>query len=746
MSREEQEFIAKLRATFKLEAEEHLQAISTSLLELEKSPSSAPPTVVEKVFREVHSLKGAARAVDLSEIEAICHAMESVFASWKSELTTPSPQVMDTLHRALDEIRAILESPNAAGPSGQLIGNLNHLQIGAASAPKSEQAIVTPAAAAVPAPCPLPDKSPTTQTVRIPIEKLDRRLLQAEDMLSLKAMTGARAAELRELAGRFEQWRHEWAKISIEVRSMRQILEHSSSSANGTIINFLDWNADYLHSLDQQVRAAASQADQDRHAVAKRVDDLMVDSKKLIMLPFSTVAEVFPKVVRDLCREQGKEAEIVVRGGEVEIDKRILEELKDALLHVLRNCVDHGVELPEDRIRRNKSPRATIQIQVSAVEGDKVEIQVSDDGSGIDVHGVKESAIEHGIISPQDAQRLGDADALNLVFHSDVSTRTAVTAISGRGLGMAIVRAKADKLGGEVSLESRPDHGTTLRLVLPLTLATFRGVVVSVADRVFVFPTANLERALRILPAEIRTVENRQVISVRQSLVCVTRLQSILDLPPSNAQVKNDTPVPVVVVRSGDLRIGIIVDNVLREEEVLVKPLRKPLVRVRNIAGATVLASGKTALVLNVTDLMECAKSHGAAPAVEAEARTILKPSRRVLVVEDSITSRMLLKGILESAGFDVRTAVDGLDALAALQEDKFALVVSDVEMPRMTGLDLAQRIRADGRLADLPVILVTALETREERERGLTAGASAYLAKSSFDQSNLLEAIGRLI
>jgi two-component system chemotaxis sensor kinase CheA len=745
MSREEQEFIAKLRATFKVEAEEHLQAISTSLLELEKSPSSVPPTVVEKAFREVHSLKGAARAVDLSKIEAICQAIESVFASWKKELSTPSPQVMDTLHQALDEIRAALESPNAAGSDEQLIGNLNRLQIGG-SGPKPQQAIPKPAAAAAPAPSSEPDKSPATQTVRIPIGKLDRHLFQAEDMLSLKSMAGARAAELRELTGRFEQWQREWAKISVEVRSMRQTLEHSNSSANGAIINFLDWNADYLRSLEHRIRSAAAQTDQDRHAVAKRVDDLMADSKKLIMLPFSTVAEVFPKVVRDLCREQGKEAEIVIRGGEVEIDKRILEELKDALLHVLRNCVDHGVELPEERIRRKKPPRATIQVQIFAVDGDKVEIQISDDGSGINVGGVKESAIQHGILSPQEAQRLGDADALNLVFHSEVSTRTAVTAISGRGLGMAIVRAKAEKLGGRVSLESRQDRGTTLTLVLPLTLATFRGVLVSVADRLFVFPTANLERALRILPAEIRTVENRQVISVQQRLVSVVRLESILDLPPSTAQINPNAPVPVVVVRSGDLRIGIIVDSVLREEEVLVKPLRKPLVRVRNIAGATALGSGKTALVLNVTDLMESAKSHGAAPAVETIAKTTPKPSRRVLVVEDSITSRMLLKGILESAGFDVRTAVDGLDALAALREDTFDLVVSDVEMPRMTGLDLAQRIRADRRLADLPLILVTALEAREERERGLTAGASAYLAKSSFDQSNLLEAIQRLI
>jgi len=308
------------------------------------------------------------------------------------------------------------------------------------------------------------------------------------------------------------------------------------------------------------------------------------------------------------------------------------------------------------------------------------------------------------------------------------------------------VLGKAEKLGGRVSIASRRGEGTTLRLVLPLTLATFRGVLVSVADRIFVLPTVNLERVLRVKPGDVQTVENRQVILIDGRAVSLARLDSVLELPPGKAGADDSAPLSVAVLRCTDQRIAIVVDQVLREEEVLVKPLRKPLSRVRNIAGATVLGSGKTALVLNVSDLLESAKSHGAAPVAIVESKVEVKPAKKVLVVEDSITSRMLLKGILEGAGFEVKTAVDGVDALAALRENRFDLVVSDVEMPQLNGLGLAEQIRADRRLADLPVILVTALETREERQRGLDAGASAYLAKSSFDQSNLLEVIQRLI
>jgi two-component system chemotaxis sensor kinase CheA len=310
---------------------------------------------------------------------------------------------------------------------------------------------------------------------------------------------------------------------------------------------------------------------------------------------------------------------------------------------------------------------------------------------------------------------------------------------------MAIVRTQTEKLGGRVSIESTPHVGTTLRMVLPLTLATFRGVLVAVADRVFVAPTTSVERVLRIKPQEIHTVENRQVISLLGRAVSLAWMDAVLELSPRCGERDESAPLSIIVLHSADQRIAFVVDEVLREEEVLVKPLRKPLVRVRNIAGATVLGSGKTVPILNVSDLMQSARTHGAAATIVVENKS-KAPAKAILVAEDSITSRMLLKGILEGAGYRVRTAVDGMDAFTALREDQFDLVVSDVEMPRLNGFDLTSRIRADKRLTELPVVLVSALESREQRERGIDAGASAYIVKSSFDQSNLLEAVQRLV
>ena len=767
MPTQDEEFIRKLRATFNVEAEEHLQAISAMLLELEKLPSSAhAATTIESVYREAHSLKGAARAVDLIEVEAICQALEGVFSAWKRQQSDPSANAFDTVHHALDSIRTLLASPEGGqrveerGRREELIQRLGRLESRAPSTSRDDRSGVG-AALAPPIPTPPATSHPAdsaravlAETVRIPIAKLDARLLEAEDMLVVKAIATQRAAELRELTVLFGQWQKEWAKVSPEMRLLRQTLEKEQrtgarvppAAVPVALVSFLDWNCNYLRSLENRLVSLAAQAQRDRHSIGSRVDDLLEDSKKMLMLPFATLAGMFPKVVRDLCRDQGKDADLVVRGGEVEIDKRILEEMKDAFIHILRNCVDHGVEESAERVRLNKPARATITVAASQINGSEVEIVVFDDGSGVDLERVKESAVRHGVLSEEDRRALSEGEALELIFRSDVSTSPMVTSISGRGLGMAIARTKTEKLGGELSIESKRHIGTTLRIVLPLTMATFRGILVSVADQIFVVPIVNVERVLRIKPDAIRTVENRETVSLDRQVISLARLGAILAVRAKPSQGVA-APVYAVVLHSSGQRIAFMVDDVLHEEEVLVKPLRKPLARVRNITGAAVLGSGKIAPVLNVTDLMESARVHSAAPAqlgsIREEPQAALK---KVLVVEDSITSRMLLKGILESAGYEVQIAVDGIDAFTALREADFDLVVSDVEMPRMNGFDLTARIRADKRLVDLPVVLVTALESREERERGIDTGADAYIVKSSFDQSNLLEVVRRLL
>ena len=753
MSTKEDEFLKQLRATFKVEAAEHLQTIAAGLLELEKTPApEVQREIVETVFRAAHSLKGAARAVDFTEIESLCQSLEDVFAAWKRQESAPSSTALDTLHRTLDAITAAMSAPRARGarpPAARPSFDqpVRHPEV---SVPASAE-IVPPALGTE------QKTFPSEETVRITVAKLDARLVEAEEMLTVKLTTGQRAQDLRELAHRFEAWRNEWATIEPQARALRQAMDRpapgradpSPSPGLAQLLEFLDRNLDHLKSFESKVAALTRTAEQDRYAVGKLVDDLLEDSKKLLLLPFATISASFPKLVRDLCRDQGKEADLTMLGEDIEIDKRILEEIKDPLIHLLRNSIDHGIETPDERTRRGKLRRATITLAVTRVNGSKVQLLLSDDGAGIDTNKVKESAVRHGLISAEEATRLDQPETQALIFLSEVSTSPIITQLSGRGLGLAIVREKAEKLGGEVSVESRPGLGAAFCIIVPATRATFRGILVEAAGRLLVVPTAQVERVARARPDDIHTVEGHETLSFDGRAVALVQLADALELPPVE---RKDTPhagAPVIVLGSGDQRVAFAVDAVLDEQEVLVKPLAKPLSRVRNVAAATVLGSGQVVPILNVADLLKSARKVAGTPA-RVGAGTAPAPApaetRTILVAEDSITSRMLLKGILESAGYNVKIAVDGMEAFTLLRAENFDLLVSDVEMPRLNGFDLTARIRADKKLAELPVVLVTALETREDRERGIDAGANAYLVKSSFDQSNLLEAVRRLI
>ncbi|MHB8724040.1 MAG: hybrid sensor histidine kinase/response regulator [Casimicrobiaceae bacterium] len=750
MSTKDDGFLEQLRATFKVEAEEHLQSITAGLLELERaSASDVRRKIIETVFRAAHSLKGAARSVDFTDIESLCQSLEDTFASWKRQGSAPSTTALDQLHRTLSAVTASMSaaeaSRRASPPAAQSTFRppATHLDV---SGPVPVEAVAA---------TPVAERRAfsTEETVRISVAKLDARLAKAEELLTAKLTTGQRVGDLRALTHSFEAWRNEWAAVEPEARTLRQAndrpvpgrADHPGNLGVARLLGFLDWNLEHLKSLESKMAAVTRAAEQDRYAVGKLVDDLLEDSKKLLLLPFATLAAPLPKLVRDLCRDQGKEADLTIRGEDVEIDKRILEEMKDPLMHLLRNSIDHGIELPDERARQGKPSRAAITLAVTQVEGNKVQLFLSDDGAGIDTGKVIESAVKHGLVSAGDAGRLGEAEAQALIFRSEVSTSPIISQLSGRGLGLAIVREKAEKLGGEVSVESHPGRGTAFRIIMPMTRATSRGILVEAAGRLLVVPTAQVDRVARARPDDIQTVEGRETISIDGRAVVLVQLANVLELPPAERMDAPAAGAPVIILGDGDQRVAFAVDAVLDEQEVLVKPLRKPLSRVRNVAAATVLGSGQVAPILNVADLLKSARKVASA-STRVVGGTKSSEVRAVLVAEDSITSRMLIKSILESAGYRVKTAVDGMEAFTLLRAEKFDLVVSDVEMPRLNGFDLTARIRADKKLTELPVVLVTALETREDRERGIDVGANAYLVKSSLDQSNLLEAVRRLV
>ncbi len=809
MNDQERDFLRKLRAAFCGEARDHLQAICSGLIELERCADDARrKEIILTVFRESHSLKGASRAVNRSDIEAVCQAIEGVFAGWRGTDVRPPAEVLDRLHQAINVMETAIESGAAETPGChddatlELIDQLRSDEetsaasdVGRIANPSSNEAGLpdglpirptgeaTPAAssspggqaqelprAAEPPAAPLPAKAAPpkpaakpslaaaaslSDTLRIPAAKLDALFLQAEELLALKLMASQRVADLRGVQQTIEAWEKQWTEADDDVADAAsdggQIRGRDRHEAHSRPAAFVDRNRAHLREVTAQLTSLAAALEQDRRVTAGMIDRLLEDAKKLLMLPFSTLLEIFPKLVRDLSRDQGKEVDLVIHGTEVEVDKRILEEMKDPLIHLLRNCVDHGIESPAARALAGKPSRGTITLGISQVHGNKVEVCIADDGQGIDPQAVKAAALRRGLLDEDQAQELSDAESLNLVFRAEVSTSPLLTEISGRGLGLSIVKEKVDKVGGRIEIQTRRLEGTTFRLFLPLTLATFKAVLIEAGGQVAAVPTASAEHVYRIRPEDVVAVENLQTLRFQDHVIPLVRLDDVLELP---RQDDSQAPlVPVLVLNDGIQRIAFRLSAVLGEQEVLLKRLGKPLSRVRNVAGATVLGSGKVVPVLNAADLLKSAVKSGARAAAAAAGNvaaagggTKARAAKSLLVVEDSITARMLIKGILESAGYHVETAVDGVDAWTALKTDDFDLVVSDVEMPRMDGFALTAQIRADRRLADLPVVLLTAMASREDRERGVEAGANAYLVKSSFDQSNLLDVVARLL
>ncbi|HQT26338.1 MAG TPA: response regulator, partial [Burkholderiales bacterium] len=430
-------------------------------------------------------------------------------------------------------------------------------------------------------------------------------------------------------------------------------------------------------------------------------------------------------------RELGKNAGLEIRGREIEIDRRILEEIKEPLIHLLRNAADHGIEAPEERMAKGKPPEGRIAITLSQKDGGKVEIAVSDDGAGIDPEKVRASGRKLGLLADEE-----NGSIAPLLFSSGFSTSPAVTGLSGRGLGLAIVLEKVEKLGGRIDVDASLDSGTVFRILLPLTLATFRGVLVTAGGRHFVIPSSAIGRILRVERKAVTSVENLETVEMEKEALPVSNLAELLELEVTDPPGSH---VPLIVLSRAGEKTGLSVEAVLGEQEVLVKSLGPQLIRVRNVSGACLLGTGEIVPVLNASDLMKSARKNPGVRPARRERR------KRILVAEDSITSRTLLKGILESAGYEVSTAVDGIDAQLQLKNGSFDLLVSDVDMPGMNGFDLTAEIRSDTNLSSLPVVLVTSLDSREHREKGAEVGASAYIVKSSFEQSDFVEAVGRL-
>ncbi len=818
MNKDQEAFLLELLGDFKIEAVEHHQAIVGGLLGLEKNPDTANlKKEVEIIFREIHSLKGAARAVNQLDIERLCMGMESVFHEMKKENLVLSPPAFDVLYKASDTLEVMLGdidskqkkvqpadlaqlvkkleaiSRNAkpiakfsfnpvpsfakaastvTSQSEQLSGTIESeiakaidkkeagfepdihkeeialpqtiipdIKVDFTTEMPEEKAVEKQALKMAEKPA---EKSSDKETVRVATAKLYNLLRQAEEMIAVKSTLAHYVVELQYYANQYSSW-------SRKISNHNPILSGiNKNDLSDDVLEFLEKDKDFRKKHEEDLYGFEKNLARFQRVTARMIDDLLIDIKTTLLYPFSSLLAIVPKIVRDLSKEYGKEINLQIEGSEIEIDRRILEEIKDPLIHLIRNCIDHGIELPQNRINVGKQPHGILKIEIKQDADRNISLQISDNGRGIQREKVISSAIKAGHLKLEEALSMSDKEVAMLIFSSGVSTSPFITDISGRGLGMAIVAEKVVKLGGNINIESIAGEGSTFTITLPQTLAIFKGILIKASEQFFIIPTTTVVKAIRIDPADIKTVESKKTIIFNNETLALVSLADVLNLPVRRLRKGKEALLRVLVISSAQKKLAFVVDDVLGEHEGMIKDLGPQLLHVTNIAGATLLGDGRIVTILHIPELIDSASRSSISMDFVAEPLqdTANEEVRQkyILVAEDSITIRSMLRNFLETAGYTIKTAVDGQEAYGFLQEEKFDLVVSDIEMPHMTGFELTAKIREDKNLADMPVVLVTALESTDDRQRGMDLGANAYIVKSSFEQSNLVETIRRLI
>jgi two-component system chemotaxis sensor kinase CheA len=714
---------ARLLAAFLEDLDEQLRAMDADLLALEANPADGER--LRSLFRVAHTVKGAARAAAVPLVEEACHALEARLTELRDGA------------RALDAgaFRALFFAADALREAGVRLAAGEPLE---GSRVERLAALLREHGLAFPAEAPPPEAASAERAdgrVRVEAEKLDALLASAVQLVSSRGRIAARvtrAAALRDELARAESRHRRMA------RTVRAALEHAG--APPAVAEGLAAAGEELRHAAREAARLASEAAAEARELGQVTDELTERVRRLRLRPFADACEALPRVARDVAAAAGREVRLVVRGGDVQADRGVIEGLREALLHLVRNAVDHGIEPPEEREARGK-PRAGTLTVSAALHRERMTVTVEDDGRGIDTGAVRAALERRGLPVPADERELGRS-----LFAPGLSTRTEATRISGRGVGLDAVRAAAERVRGTLDVTWTTGAGTTFVLETPLVLATLRALLVRVGDHLLALPTSAVDALVRIPPGAVHRADGRDLAVLDDVPVQVASLARILG-PPLREARDPGAPLVAALLRAGGRRFAAVVDEPVGELEVVVRPLERPEGPLPHLLGAAILGTGDVALVLSPASLVEAAGALAGGEPLAGTGTDAAPPARhRVLVVDDSITTRTLEQSTLEAAGYEVVVAVDGVDAWTRLQQGGIEVVVTDVEMPRMGGIELCEAIRASERFAALPVVLVTSLDSAEHRARGLEAGADAYVGKAAFDQQGLLQIIRQLV
>jgi two-component system sensor histidine kinase and response regulator WspE len=743
---------ASLLELFSLEADAQTQVLSAGLLALERNPTQADQ--LEACMRAAHSLKGAARIVGVDAGVSVSHVMEDCLVSAQEGRLYLQPEHIDALLQGTDLLMRIATPGNDVGPADieAYVALMERLLD-----PSQPTAKVAPPP---PAPAPVIEALPPEPEPAPPVS--------SELPRQNKRMTEGGERVLRVTAERLNSLLDLSSKSLVETQRLKPYLASLQrlKRIQSQGVRALDTLDGQLKTLDLNLEAQEALADTrrllaeaqallaEKHAeldefgwqAGQRAQVLYDTALACRMRPFADVLAGQVRMVRDLGRSLGKQVRLEIEGEKTQVDRDVLEKLEAPLTHLLRNAVDHGIEMPEQRVLAGKPAEGLIRLRASHQAGLLV-LELSDDGNGVDLERLRGTIVDRHLSPLETALRLSEEELLTFLFLPGFSLRDKVTEVSGRGVGLDAVQHMVRQLRGAVVLEQTAGQGSRFHLEVPLTLSVVRSLVVEVGEEAYAFPLAHIERMCDLAPEDIVQLEGRQHFWHEGRHVGLVAASQLLQRPAGqNAQ---DT-LKVVVIRERDAVYGIAVERFIGERTLVVLPLDDRLGKVQDISAGALLDDGSVVLIVDVEDMLRSVDKLLNTGRLERIARRSQQateaPRKRVLVVDDSLTVRELQRKLLLNRGYEVAVAVDGMDGWNALRSEDFDLLITDIDMPRMDGIELVTLLRRDTRLQSLPVMVVSYKDREEDRRRGLDAGADYYLAKASFHDDALLDAVMELI
>ncbi|MBB2889519.1 MULTISPECIES: hybrid sensor histidine kinase/response regulator [Pseudomonas] len=756
---------ASLLELFSLEAEAQTLVLSAGLLALERDPTQAD--YLESCMRAAHSLKGAARIVGVDAGVSVAHVMEDYLVSAQEGRLYLRPEHIDALLQGTDLLMRIATPNNAPAPADidayvVLMGRLlEHMATVAPIALPMAEPQLEP---------PTPRVEPPGRAAETPVDTLIEtpQAEPAEPASKTKRTTDTGERVLRVTAERLNSLLDLSSKSLVETQRLKphlatmQRLKRMQSNGLRALESLNVHLKDHALSLEAQealgdarrLLAESQQllveknAELDEFAwhASQRAQVLYDTALACRMRPFADVLSGQVRMVRDLGRNLGKQVRLEIEGDKTQVDRDVLEKLEAPLTHLLRNAVDHGIETPEQRRLAGKPEEGVIRLRASHQAGLLV-LELSDDGNGVDLEKVRRTIVERQLSPAETAAQLSEEELLTFLFLPGFSLRDTVTEVSGRGVGLDAVQHMVRQLRGAVVLEQTAGAGSRFHLEVPQTLSVVRSLVVEVGDEAYAFPLAHIERMCDLEPEDIVQVEGRQHFWYEGRHVGLVAASQLLHRPASQNSAQT---LKVVVIREREAIYGVAVERFIGERTLVVLPLDERLGKVQDISAGALLDDGSVVLIVDVEDMLRSVDkllNTGRLERIARHANQAVEAARkRILVVDDSLTVRELQRKLLLNRGYDVAVAVDGMDGWNALRSEDFDLLITDIDMPRMDGIELVSLLRRDNRLQSLPVMVVSYKDREEDRRRGLDAGADYYLAKASFHDDALLDAVVELI